>query len=156
MSGLPYNKRPYDLFVSYSHSDALFVSSLSDWLRDKAGVRVWRDDRLRAGDRLPAALPAAMGNARGALFCVSRRWRESTWCEEEFNAALQERRSDRRYRVITLQLDDTPIPQFLSNSRFLEMRSLEPEPAAALVEALVPEPAPWFTGDRDVYLSRSC
>lgn len=155
MSGLPYNKRPYDVFVSYSHADGAFVETLVRWLRD-AGLSVWWDaSRLVAGDRLAAALPKGLASARAALFCVSRSWNESTWCEDEYNAALQERRADRRYRVIALRLDDCQVPTFLSNARYLEMRALELEAAAALLEALVPEPAPWSHGERDVYLSRS-
>jgi hypothetical protein len=156
MSGLPYNKRPNDVFVSYSHTDGEFVETLVRWLRDVASLRVWWDaSQLVAGDRLAAALPTGLASARAALFCVSRSWKESTWCEDEYNAALQERRADRRYRVIALRLDDCQVPTFLSNARYLEMRALEPEAAAALLDALVPEPAPWSHGERDVYLSRS-
>jgi hypothetical protein len=156
MSGLPYNKRPNDVFVSYSHADGVFVEALVRWLRDVAGLRVWWDtSRLVAGDRLAAALPAGIASARASLFCVSRSWKESTWCEDEFNAALQERRADRRYRVIALRLDDSEVPIFLSNARYIEMQQLEPVAAATLLEAMVPEPAPWSYGDRDVYFSRS-
>src|SRR5262249_18451002 len=155
MPSLPYNKRPHDLFISYSHMDAALVDPLVRWLRETAGLRVWWDtSRLQAGDRLAAALPAGLASARAALFCVSRSWNESSWCEDELNAALQGRRADRRFRVIALRIDDCQVPTFLANARFLEMRALEPLPAAALLEALVPEPAPWPSGERDVYLSR--
>lgn len=111
------------------------------WLRDVAGLRVWWDtSRLVAGDRLAMALPQAISNARAALFCVSRSWSESTWCEDEYNAALQERRADRRYRVIALRLDDSQIPTFLANARYLEMQTLQPEVATALLEALARHP----------------
>ena len=120
MAGLPYNKRPNDVFVSYSHEDAAFVETLVRWLRETAGLRLWWDaSRLVAGDRLAAALPTGLASARAALFCVSRSWKQSTWCEDEYNTALQERRGDRRYRVIALRLDDCQIPAFLSNARYL-------------------------------------
>jgi hypothetical protein len=156
MSGLPYNKRSNDVFVSYSHADGAIVETLVRWLRDMAGLRVWWDaSRVLAGDRLAAALPTGLASARAALFCVSRSWNASTWCEDEYNAALQERRTDRRYRVIALRLDDCQVPTFLANARYLEMRQLEPDIGAALLQALVPEPAPWSHGERDVYVSRS-
>src|SRR5215471_2287547 len=101
MPSLPYNKRPNDVFVSYSHADSALVEPLVRWLRDMAGLRVWWDtSRLVPGDRLAAALPTGLASARAALFCVSRSWNASTWCEDEYNSALQERRADRRYRVI--------------------------------------------------------
>lgn len=156
MANLLYNKRPNDVFVSYSHADGVLVEMLVRWLVDVAGLRVWWDtNRLTAGDRLAAALPTGLASARAALFCVSRSWNESSWCEDEYNAALQERRADRRYRIIALHLDDCKMPTFLSNARYLEMQKLEADTAVALLGALVPEPAPWSYGDRDVYLSRS-
>lgn len=156
MPGLPYNKRPNDVFVSYSHADGALVEPLVRWLRDMAGLRVWWDtSRLVAGDRLASALPTGLASARAALFCVSQSWNASTWCEDEYNAALQERRADRRYRVIALRLDDCQVPTFLSNARYLEMCQLEADMAATLLQALVPEYAPWSHGERDVYLSRS-
>jgi hypothetical protein len=156
MPSLPYNKRPNDVFVSYSHADGALVEQLVRWLRDIAGLRVWWDtSQLVAGDRLGAALPIGLASARAALFFVSHSWNASSWCEDEYNAALQERRADRRYRVIALRLDDCPVPKFLSNARYLEMRQLDADIGATLLEALVPEPAPWSHGERDVYLSRS-
>ena len=156
MSGLPYNKRPNDVFVSYSHKDISAVKPLVKWLQDFAGLSVWWDDtKLRAGKPLAGALTTGLENARSALFCVSSSWKESSWCEEEFNAALQERRIDKRYHLIALHLDDCALPPFLSNSRYLEMRELNSDTAATLLLALAPEPPPWFHGKRDVYLSRS-
>jgi TIR domain len=152
----PFNKRPNDVFVSYSHADSAQVEPLVRWLQDVAGLGVWYDARrLAAGDRLAAALPTGLASARAALFCVSRSWNGSTWCEDEYNAALQERRANRLYRVIALRLDDCKVPAFLSNARYLEMQTLDTEVAADLLQALVPDPAPWSQGQRDVYLSRS-
>ena len=142
MSSLPYNKRPDDVFVSYSHADGARVETLVKWLRDVAGLRVWWDaSRLVAGDRLAAALPQGLANARAALFCVSRSWSESTWCEDEYNAALQERRTDRRYRVITLRLDDSQVPStFLANARYLEMQTFRQRWRLPCSRPLFPSP----------------
>ena len=151
-----FNKRPKDVFISYSHADIAQVEPLARWLQGVAGLDVWWDTRqLTAGTRLSSALPGGLESARGALFCVSHGWTKSTWCEDEFNAALQERRANRRYRIIALHLDDCKVPAFLANARYLEMRTLDTEVAASLLQALVPEPAPWSQGQRDVYLSRS-
>ena len=150
------NKRPKDVFISYSHADIARVEPLARWLQGVAGLDLWWDTRqLAAGTRLSSALPGGLESARAALFCVSHGWAESTWCEEEFNAALQERQANRRYRIIALHLDDCTVPKFLANARYLEMKALDTEVAADLLQALVPEPAPWSQGQRDVYLSRS-
>jgi hypothetical protein len=96
-----------------------------------------------------------LGRARAAMFCISRAWTESTWCEDEFNGALQERRADRRYRVVGLLLDDCDIPSFLKNAKCLEMRELTATSAAAVLDSLIPDPPPWVSGEFDVYMSRS-
>lgn len=156
MAGLAYNKRPNDVFVSYSHADGALVEPLMQWLQDVAGVRVWWDaSRLVAGEPLGTALPQGLGSARSALFCVSRTWIQSTYCQREFNAALQEERADPRYRIIALRLDDCQVPPFLAGARYLEMQALNVDTGAALLAALVVEPAPWAHGNRDIYLSCS-
>src|SRR4051794_12695135 len=116
MSDKLFNKRPYDLFVSYSHQDAGQVAPIVNWLL-KAGLSIWWDSRkLLPSERLATALPDGLSNARAALFFVSTHWINSTWCEDEYNAAFQERRADRRYLTIALHIDNCRVPTFLGNS----------------------------------------
>jgi hypothetical protein len=155
MSDDLFNKRPYDLFVSYSHADAEQVRPVVNWLQT-AGLKVWWDSKnLLPGDRLAAALPDGLLNARAAVFFVSANWIDSTWCEDEYNVALQQRRADRRYRTIALQLDNCSVPPFLANSRFLKMRTFDMAVATVLLQALASDRAPWAHGKDDIYLSRS-
>jgi hypothetical protein len=150
-----FNERSYDLFVSYSHADFEKVKPIVNWLQ-MAGLKVWWDSRkLLPGVRLGSALPDGLTNARAALFFVSQSWVGSTWCEDEYNAALQERRTDRRYGTITVHIDNCKVPTFLANSRFLELSTFDSTTAAVLLRALASEPPPWFHGKRDIYLSRS-
>ena len=150
-----FNKRNNDLFVSYSHSDAEQVKPIVNWLR-MAGLKVWWDSKnLSPGTRLASALSNGLAESRAALFFVSQDWVNSTWCEDEYNAALQERRADRRYGTIALRLDNCRVPPFLANARFLEMSAFDRPAAAMLLQALASDPAPWFHGSRDIYLSRS-
>ena len=100
-------------------------------------------------------MPNGLSNARAALFFVSTNWVTSSWCEDEYNAALQERRADRRYLTIALHIDNCRVPTFLANSRFLEMRAFDAAMASILLQALVSDRAPWSHGERDIYLSRS-
>jgi hypothetical protein len=155
MSDDLFNKRPYDVFVSYSDADADQVRPVVNWLQT-AGLKVWWDSRnLLPGDRLAAALPDGLLNARAAVFFVSTNWIDSTWCEDECNVALQQRRADRRYRTIALQLDNCSVPPILANSRVLKMRALDMAVATILLQALASDRAPWAHGKDDIYLSRS-
>ena len=150
-----FNKRPYDLFVSYSHADSGQVRPIVSWLQ-KAGLNVWWDSsKLLPNARLASALSEGLSKARAAVFFVSTNWGNSTWCEDEFGAALQERRADRRYLTIALHLDNSQMPTFLANSPFLEMQAFNSAMASKLLQALVSDHAPWSHGKRDVYLSRS-
>jgi len=156
MISLPYNKRPYDVFISYSHSERDFVQNLVKWLKDISGLNIWCDfNQLKSGDKLSSALPQGISNSRASLFCVSNSWIQSTWCEDEFNAALQERRANRRYRIIALKIEDCEIPRFLSNARYFEVQTLDENTACLLLESLNPGSSTWSHGKRDVYISRS-
>ena len=70
--GLPLNKRDYDVFLSYAHSERAFVERLYEWLRQSAGFEVWWDDReLPAGALLATDLQGAIGRCRSALLVAS-------------------------------------------------------------------------------------
>lgn len=156
MPNVPFQKRPHDVFVSYSHEDADAVKHLVEWLKDDAGLKVWWDkSRLVPGARLFSALPQGLESARAALFCVSRSWVASSWCEEEAGAALQERHADPRYNVLALRLDDVEMPKVLANAKWVEMQELALDEGAALLKGLVAGPPPWTHTNRDIYLSRS-
>jgi hypothetical protein len=96
-----------------------------------------------------------LANVRAAIFCVSGSWIAAGSREAEYAVALEQRQADRRYRIIALGLDETVAPAFLSEASYVDMRTIDSESAAALLQALVPERALWAHGRRDVYVSRS-
>ncbi len=70
--GLPLNRRDYDIFISYAHSDRVFVASLFHWLQETAGLQVWWDDRsLPAGTSLGTGLQKAIERCRAVILVVS-------------------------------------------------------------------------------------
>ncbi len=154
MSDQLFSERNFDLFVSYSLNDVAKVEPIVGWLK-RAGLKVWwAKEQLLPGAPMASALPAGLSDARSALFFVSETWVGSTWCEDEYNAALQQRRKDRRYRMIGVHIDQCKVPDFLANSRFLDLSTFKASTAAILLRALA-DPPRWFHGKRDVYLSRS-
>ncbi|MEM7424554.1 MAG: toll/interleukin-1 receptor domain-containing protein [Pseudomonadota bacterium] len=151
-----FQKRSWDLFLSYSHSNVEQVQPMAKWLSETAGLNVWWDqDGLFGGDRLASGLTRAMEDSRAAVFCVSEDWTNSSWCEDEFNVALQERRSDPRFRIVAMQLDEASVPKFLSNTPVIRAFNFETEAAIAILQGLVSDPAPTVSSRYDVYLARS-
>jgi len=70
--GLPLNKRDYDIFLSYAHSEYVFVERLYEWLRQSAGLEIWLDNReLSAGALLATDLQKAIERCRGVLLVAS-------------------------------------------------------------------------------------
>jgi hypothetical protein len=79
MSGIKLQKRDHDFFISYGHGDLALVSPLVDLLKRRCGLRVWFDgSQGNAAARSSELLGGAIGNARGALFCLSESWKKST------------------------------------------------------------------------------
>lgn len=120
-----------------------------------AGFAVWKDsERLTAGSPLATALPDGLEQARSAIFCVSKSWTASTWCEDEFGAALQEKRKNRQFTIIGLILDDSPAPKFISNTTYISCKSFDAEVAFGLIRSLRRNSGSSSRSGRDVYLSR--
>jgi hypothetical protein len=77
MAGIKLQKRDNDFFVSYGHCDLVRVAPLVDLLKRTCGLRVWFDGvEGNAAVRSSEFLSGAIGNARGALFCLSEAWKQ--------------------------------------------------------------------------------
>jgi hypothetical protein len=156
---IPVQKRPYKVFVSYSHQDYDAVADLVRWLEGVAGVKVWWDDRrLAASSTISSALPAAIKQAQSAAFVVSQASAKSGWVREEYGAALLQRTKFDDYHIIVLKTDGAPVPDFLQTTKWVEMPAgkLGPKAALEVLTALYTEKRVVSPHDAlDVYVSRS-
>ena len=154
MARLPIQKRPNDLFVSYGHADRNLVDPLVDWLRRSAGLKVWYD--AASGDaskRTTALLADAMQSARGALFVLSSNWNASTWCQDEHEFALTERRTDDTYLLLAIQIGDIEIPPWFRIANVLDFRHFDAQSAASLLRSMTPGPPVRYDNEQDVYFA---
>jgi hypothetical protein len=148
----PLQKRPNDLFVSYGHADVAVVQPVVDWLRRSAGLKLWHDnDSGNAAQRTTDLLDRGLGSARGALFCLSRQWSESTWCQDELEIALTERSENSDYVVVAAQVADGEIPRWLTRSQVIDVRTLDVRSGTALLRSLAPSRPNRTDNDQDVY-----
>jgi TIR domain len=150
----PLPKRTNDLFISYGHGDRGTVSLLVDWLTRSAGLKVWYDTSSgSAAQRTTNLLSRGIESARGALFFLSPNWTNSTWCRDEHEVALAQRRADDEFLVVAAQISNLEIPAWFQASQVLDLRKFDSASAAALLRSLSPNPPLRVDNDQDVYYS---
>lgn len=154
MAHVPLQKRPHDLFVSYGHADFGRVDPIVQWLKQFAGLKLWFDSTSGdASKRTTALLTAAIESSRGAIFFLSSGWLGSTWCTDEHEVALNERRKDDGFLVLAVRLDDCDLPSWFAISNVLDFREFTPRSCAALLKSLSPNRPTRFDAAQDIYLS---
>jgi hypothetical protein len=151
---MPLQKRPNDLFISYGHADRDVVGPIVDWLGRSAGLKLWHDSRSgSAAQRTTDLLSRGIESARGAFFFLSPSWAASTWCKDEHEVALIQRRSNDEFLVLAGQIADVELPVWLQASQVLDLRRFDLPVAAALLRSLSPGPPQRLDNDQDVYYS---
>lgn len=152
MASIPLQKRPNDLFIGYGHADLALVEPVVDWLTRSAGLRVWYDATSgSAARRTTDLLGGGIESARGALFFISKNWGASTWCRDEHEVALTQRRSNSDFFVVAAQVSEGEIPTWFTTSQVLDMRKFDVPSASALLRSLAPNPPLRFDNNQDVY-----
>ena len=148
----PLQKRANDLFVSYGHADQAIVNPVVDWLRNSAGLKLWYDASSgSAAQRTTDLLSRGIESARGALFFISPNWGSSTWCRDEHEVALTERRANDEFIIIAAQVAKVEIPAWFQTSQVLDLQEFHIFSAAALLRSLTPNPPLRLDNDQDVY-----
>lgn len=102
-------------FISYSHHDAEFLTSLHQHLaalRRQKLLEVWTDREIDAGGVLDREIAAAMGEADLFLLLVSASFLNSDYCyEKEFQKALEKEKAGKAIIVpIVVRPCDWGIP----------------------------------------------
>jgi hypothetical protein len=158
MAEVPFNQRPYHLFISYAHADANFVSALVAWLTRTAGLAVWHDERtLQAGGMIGTELPEAIRLATAALFVVSAASLKSGWVKEEYNAAIAQRAKHAEYRIIVVKLDQAEPPGLFETTKWIDapQAELTAELGLRILLGMYADGDVSPRRDRDLYISRS-
>jgi len=154
MSAVKLQKRDNDFFVSYGHSDLGRITPLVDLLKRLCGLRVWIDESGgNAAKRSSELLAGAIGNARGALFCLSEAWKRSSWCKDEYDVSLCEQRANTGFEIVCLRLDDVEPPGWFNVSEVIDLRELNPSAIARLLRSLASDVPRRFDNTEDVYLA---
>ena len=106
-----------DAFISHSSRDAAVAQPLERAL-EAMGLAVWLDDsEIRVGALLRAELQAAIADCTALVLLWSADAARSRWVASEWLTAVH---SDRP--VLAYALDETPLPQCLAATVFLDAR----------------------------------
>ena len=150
----PLHKRPNDLFVSYGHGDRVAVDQLVGWLKKSAGLKLWYDvSSAGAAQRTTERLTRGIDSSRGALFFISKNWTASSWCRDEHEVALTQRRANEEFITVAAAIEESDIPMWFQISQVLELDHLDVRSAAALLRSLTPGSVVRLDNDQDVYYS---
>lgn len=157
--GLPLNRRDYDIFISYAHSDRSFVEHLYRWFHETAGLQVWWDDReMSAGALLATELQRAIERCRTVVLVASDESLNRGWVQAEYNAAMDERANYPGFRVIALRMGKADVKDLMKGISWIDVpdSTFDPNTALAIVRALYPgENSPNPATSRDIYISAS-
>ncbi len=157
--GLPLNKRDYDVFISYAHSESAFVEQLYDWLQHSAGLQVWWDERdLAAGAFLATGLQKAIERCRAVILIASDESLQRGWVKAEYNAAFDESTKFSDFRIVALRMGNANVGDLMRGVSWIDVpeQSISVDVAVAVIRALYrTENTPNPHKARDVYVSAS-
>jgi TIR domain len=133
----------HDLFISYAHEDADWVSALQEQLSERLTDRlgcdadVWQDiNKLRTGQDFSVELEKAVRASAALIAVLSRNYQGSRYCEKELDAFLDEaeKRGDletggyrRVLKVIKLPWRDDAHTGFLESYQHVECFDRDPK-----------------------------
>ncbi|MDO9519210.1 MAG: toll/interleukin-1 receptor domain-containing protein [Pseudohongiella sp.] len=107
-------------FLSHSSADKPFIRQLAADLTAN-GIGVWLDEqRIRVGDSIPDKIAQGLAESDYFLIGMSQKSSESAWVQKELNNALMSEVQRRNVHVLPLKLDDTSMPQIISDKKYAD------------------------------------
>lgn len=111
------------VFISYSHSDELFVNKLAANLV-KNNANVWVDTwELSVGDSILNKVQEAIQESSALLVILSKASVQSEWCKKELSAGLMRELDEKRVVVLPVLVEDCDIPVFLREKMYADFRT---------------------------------
>lgn len=92
-------------FVSYAHADMESVNEIINIVRDIPDCNVWYDDNLRGGEHYFSVIAEQILKNEYFIFIVSDASISSSWCIQELEFAMSEKR-----KIIAIWLDQIELP----------------------------------------------
>jgi hypothetical protein len=110
-----------DAFLSHNRRDKSTARRLGAQLK-LVGADVWFDDwEVRAGDSIPGKVNEALAKVDSVLLIWSANANRSAWVRAELETAITRAIEDQTFRVITVRLDDAPLPALLRPLKWVDL-----------------------------------
>jgi hypothetical protein len=111
-----------ETFLSYNKDDKVVARQLGAQLT-LVGSLVWFDEwRVKAGDSIPGKVNEGLASADSVILIWSSNASKSIWVRAELEAAIVRAIADEAFRVITVRLDETPLPSLLQPVKWVDLR----------------------------------
>lgn len=108
-------------FLSHSSDDKEIVRQVWERLGKR---RCWFDEgEIKPGESLIDRIDTGIADSRIFVLFWSQRSAESAWVKEEVSQARLRALRDRGYRLVTVKLDSTPLPDALSVRLYIDIGS---------------------------------
>jgi hypothetical protein len=132
----------YDVFLSYSASDAPVVREIAKGLRNEA-LRVWFSERPdRLSDEHLFDVNNALTQSRVLLLFISQHTMGDQWIQMEKQTLRFRDPANRERRFIPVRLDNSPLPDNLRQIESLEWNDEQAQSVLARLVAICAPPPP--------------
>lgn len=157
--GLSYNKRRYRSFISAAYADSKFIGQIESWLSNKAGVSVLYSTGILPSESSGATdIERTLGLCQSMLIVLTRRATESGWVRLQFEAGVKQRdQAGGAFSIIPVRIEDCDVPDFLQNTRWVDMvgNGFDLVSACELLQNLYPaDPALGGSHGHDIFVTR--
>lgn len=110
-----------DAFLSHNRADKDVAKQLGAQLT-LVGAYVWFDDwEVRAGDSIVGKVNEALASVEAVILLWSANADRSKWVRAELETAIARAIEEHTFRVISVRLDDTPLPALLRPLKWVDL-----------------------------------
>lgn len=129
----------YDVFISYSHRDQVWVTSDLLTRLTQVGLRVCIDGvHFEAGGASQINMAEKVKQSRRLIAVLTRAWVQSDWSQYEALIAAQDDTIGRHQRLIFLKLEPCEVPDHFQHLTFLDFQSINEDSWQHLLMQLSP------------------
>lgn len=129
-------------FISYSSKDRPVARRIANDLQNH-GIKVWLDEfEILPGDSITEKIAEGIRESEYLVILISKNSVGSSWIRKEFEMAFERNRAASERRLIPIKIDYTPVPPYLADVQYVDLRPDYTAAVELLVKALLEKPEP--------------
>jgi TIR domain len=117
----PLHEREYDAFLSCKDTNRMVVDHIYEWMNRVANIEdMWYDAyNLEPNDNVEEILPKIIGQCRSIIIILSKN--SIDWARKEYEAALDQQRRYKDFRIVPISIEQHEPPDFLSTGKIIRL-----------------------------------